>query len=100
MGWVSIWRQWLGVAGGVLLSSSFAVLLGWLSGGRTFAGYGGAGRWCLGPCREIHLRRAETVGWVPARKLVLLLPNEVVTTGMTDLACAYHAGAVDRAVDD
>ena len=45
---------------------------------------------------EIQLRRAERVGWVPpARKLVLLLPNEVITTGMTDLACAYRAGAVD-----
>jgi hypothetical protein len=30
----------------------------------------------------------------------LLLPNEVITTGMTNLACANRAGAVDRAVDD
>jgi hypothetical protein len=33
-------------------------------------------------------------------KLGSFLPNEVITTGMADLACAYRAGAVDRAVDD
>jgi hypothetical protein len=29
---VSIWAQWLGVAAGVLLSSAFAVFLGWFIG--------------------------------------------------------------------
>jgi membrane protein DedA with SNARE-associated domain len=29
---VSIWAQWLGVAAGVLLSSVFAVFLGWFIG--------------------------------------------------------------------
>ena len=32
MGKVPIWAQWLGVAAGVLLSSAFAVFLGWFIG--------------------------------------------------------------------
>jgi hypothetical protein len=50
---------------------------------------------------DVRVESDEELGaGSPARKLVLLLPNEVITTGMTDLACAYRAGAVDRAVDD
>lgn len=53
-----------------------------------------------GPCRRSSFAALRELAGSPARKLVLLLPNEVITTGMTDLACAYRAGAVDRAVDD
>jgi membrane protein DedA with SNARE-associated domain len=62
---VSIWAQWLGVAAGVLLSSAFAVFLGW------FIGWSHFRRWCrrrkIAP-RAVSgdpLRRAETVGWIP-----------------------------------
>jgi hypothetical protein len=53
-----------------------------------------------GPCRRSSFAALRELAGSPARKLALLLPNEVITTGMTDLACAYRAGAVDRAVDD
>jgi hypothetical protein len=95
---VSIWAQAPGVVIGVLLSSAFVVLLG--SGGRTCVGYGRAGGGAQGPCRRSSFAALRELAGSPARKLVLLLPNEVITTGMTDLACAYRAGAVDRAVDD
>jgi hypothetical protein len=91
------------VAFGFLLSPLFVVFMvwfvGWLVYCRLWPRRGVVPRAVSGD----HLRRVETVCWVsgsPARKLVLLLPNKVVTTGMTDLASVYRAGAVDRAVDD
>jgi hypothetical protein len=68
--------------------------------GWSIAAYGRAGGWCLGPCRETTSVALRQLAGSPARKLVLLLPNKVVTAGMTDLASVYRAGAVDRAVDD
>jgi hypothetical protein len=98
---VSIWAQALGVVIGVLLSSAFVVLLGWFIGvvapASVMAAPGGGAQ---GPCRRSSFAALRELAGSPARKLVLLLPNEVITTGMTDLACAYRAGAVDRAVDD
>ena len=66
----------------------------------TIAAYGRAGGWSLGPCRETTSVALRQLARSPTRKLVLLLPNKVVTTGMTDPASVYHVGAVDRTVDD
>ena len=99
MGRVSIGAQWTAVAFGFLLSPLFVVFMVWFVGW-SIAAYGRAGGWCLGPCRETTSVALRQLAGSPARKLVLLLPNKVVTTGMTDLASVYRAGAVDRAVDD
>ena len=100
MGRVSIGAQWTAVAFGFSLSPLFAVFMVWFVGWLVYCRLWPRRGWCLGPCRETTSVALRQLAGSPARKLVLLLPNKVVTTGMTDLASVYRAGAVDRAVDD